>query len=147
MEEEKVSSSWTKPMLLLMFFLWIVLPFWFLSTTTNFKLSGGQIFAILFFVVLVGLTLYLTFSLCEVKVVGNEIRFKKIFGQENVYSFDKIGYPSSFRFKRLKFTSIEMKNQSGNVDKYLILNNDALLSGERIDAEQILLSLRQLNRS
>lgn len=147
MKEQKLSSSWTKPMLFLMIVLWIVLPIWFLSTTENSKLGTGQIFSLVLFVVLVGLTLYLIFSLCEVKVIENEIRFKKIFGPERTYSFDKIGYPSSFRFKRLKFTSIEMKNQSGNVDNYLILNNDALLSGERIDAEQILMSLRQLNRS
>lgn len=114
-----------------------------LSTGREFRFEGGQLIAVVILLAFVGLTLYLAFNLSEVRLSKNEIKFKKIFGPEKVYSFDKIGYPSSFRYKRLKFTSIEMKGASEEIAKYLILNNNALLSGERIDAEEILLSLRK----
>ena len=92
-----------------------------------------------------GLTLYLTFSLSIVKVQGEEIKFKKMFREEKSYTFDKIGDSNTFRVKRLVFTSVEMENKSGYFDKYLILNNNALLSGERINAEEILDSLKMRN--
>ncbi len=81
--------------------------------------------------------------LSEVKTDGTQIRFKKIFRPEKVYTFDKIGYPSSFRYKRLLFTSVIMKNSDGTREKYLILNNNAWLSGENINAEEILLRLKK----
>ncbi len=79
-------------------------------------------------------------------VVGDVILCKKIFGAQKKYTFDQIGLPSAFRFKRLKFTSVEMEDATGEVTKYLILNNDALLSGERIDAEDILTEIRSWHR-
>lgn len=130
-------------MLVLMTLVWIIAPVLMLSTGREFRFEGGQLIAVVILLAFVGLTLYLAFNLSEVRLSKNEIKFKKIFGPEKVYSFDKIGYPSSFRYKRLKFTSIEMKGASEEIAKYLILNNNALLSGERIDAEEILLSLRK----
>ena len=39
-----------------------------------------------------------------------------------------------------------MNGKTGETEKFLILNNNALLSGERIDAEEILLALRKRSK-
>jgi hypothetical protein len=142
MKVKKISSGWTIPMLVLMLLLWIVgIPYLIFSTGVELKLDGGQIFALIIFLLLIGLTVYLALNLAVVTISETGINFKKIFGAEKTYSFDQIGLPSSFRFKRLKFTLVRMKDVSGGKEKFLILNNNALLSGERMDAEEILLAL------
>lgn len=146
MKEKRISSNWTKPMLILMTIAWIIgVSVFFVQKGIDVK-NAGHIYALIMFLIMVGITLFLAFSLSEVKLTENELRLKKIFGKEKSYSFDKIGYPSSFRFKRLKFTSVDMKEKSGDTKNYLILNNNALLSGERIDAEEILLALRKKSK-
>ncbi len=146
MKEKKISSTWTKPMLILMSVVWVIgIPVFLIINGIDFN-NPGHIFALIVCLLLIGITLYLTFNLTEVTLKENELIFKKIFGKEHSYAFDKIGYPSSMRFKRLKFTSVEMKQKSGDTKKYLVLNNNALLSGERIDAEEIFLALRKIKK-
>ena len=145
MKEIQVSSNWTKPMLVLMFLFWILGPiilYLFMFINFGFELKINVILSLIIALVLFGLTLYLTFSLSIVKIQGGEIKFKKMFRKERSYTFDKIGYSKTFRYKRLVFISTEMKNELGDFDEYLILNNNALLSGERINAKEILDSLR-----
>jgi len=144
MYQGKISSSWTKPTLVLLTLLWVIFPIVLFAKKSSF--GGPNLLALLFAIILIGITVYLAFNLTEVVVAGEQIRFKKIFGSEKSYTFDKIGLPSSFRFKRLKFTSVEMEDSNGDVAKYLILNNNALLSGEDIDAEDILTEIRSLYR-
>lgn len=147
MKEKQISSGWTIPLIIIMFVFWVVmLPVLILITSMEFKLEGGQLFAAIFYLLLVALTLYLTFSLSIVKLTDSEVVCKKFLRPERKYTFDKIGYPKSFRYKRLKFTSVEMKNTNGSIDKFLILNNNAMLSGERKDAEEILHSIRKTGR-
>lgn len=148
MEEIRISSLWTKPLLILLTLLWVITPIvLLLSAGIPTELEFGHFAAIFVFLLLLGIALFLTFSLAEVKVLRNEIKFKKTFGDEFTYSFEKIGVPSSFRYKRMKFTSIEMIERSGITRKFLILNNNALLSGEKIDAEKILWELRKKGRN
>jgi len=142
MQEKKISSSWTKPMLVLMIIIWILfIPVLIISAGGESNSDAGVIFAGLFYLVLVGITVYLSIYLADVKVSETEISFKKLFRPKKVFTFDKITCPSAFRYKRLKFTTVEMENNDGTAEKFMILNNSALLSGERIDAEEILLSL------
>lgn len=144
MNEKTISSNWTKPMLILMTVFWIILPVILLySSGGKIQIEGTQFVAVLIYVIFVGVTIYLAFSLAKVTANDNVIVFKKIFGKEKKYTFDKIGYPKSFRYGRLKFTSIDMKEGARNSSKYLILNNNAMLSGERNDAEEILNELRK----
>lgn len=141
MRQGKISSGWTKPLLVIMTLLWVVFPI-VLFAGDKFSLEGPRLLAALIAVVLIGITIYLALNLSEVVVAGDVILCKKIFGTQKKYTFDQIGLPSSFRFKRLKFTSVEMEDATGEVTKFLILNNDALLSGESIDAEDILTEIR-----
>jgi hypothetical protein len=144
MKDQQISSGWTIPLIVIMFVFWVVmLPLLIYITGMDFKLEGSQLFAFIFYLLLVALTTYLTVSLSVVKLSGNEIICKKFFRPEKRFTFDKIGYPKTFRYKRLKFTSVEMHNDDGTKCKYLILNNKALLSGERKDAEKILLTIRK----
>lgn len=147
MTENKISSNWTIPLVILLIVFWAILipVLIFFTGDTLDGPDAGKIFAGIIYLIMIGVIVYLLIFLAEVKIVGDEIVFKKIFRAEKRYSFNKIGYPSSFRFKRLKFTTVKMKDNTGKEDKYLILNNNALLSGERKDAEEILLALRKRN--
>lgn len=137
MKEQQISSGWTIPLVIIMFILWVVmLPVLMFSTGMDFKFEGSQLFAFIFYLLLVALTLYLTFSLSVVKLSDSEVICKKLLHSEKRYAFDKIGYPKTFRYNRLKFASVEMQNEDGTRSKFLILNNKALLSGEKKDAEK-----------
>jgi hypothetical protein len=144
MHERKISSGWTKPMLVIMIVVWILfIPVLIFSDGGNSNSEAGVLFAGFLYVVLVGITVYLSIYLADVRVSENEINFKKMFRPKKVYTFDKIDDISSFRYKRLKFTTVEMENTDGSTEKFMIMNNSALLSGERIDAEEILMTLKK----
>jgi hypothetical protein len=144
MEEKKISSSWTKPMLVIMIVIWILfIPLLIFSAGGEGGSEAGVYFAGILYVVLVGITVYLSIYLSDVRLSQNEIRFKKLFRPQKAYTFDKIDDISTFRYKRSKYTTVRMENNDGSIEKYIILNNSALLSGERIDAEEILMSLKK----
>ncbi len=144
MTENKISSNWTIPLVILLLVFWVIpIPVMVFSGGIPDNPDAGKIVAGIIYLIMIGVIVYLFIFLAEVKLVGDDIVFKKMFRAEKKYSFDKIGYPSSFRFKRLKFTTVKMKDNTGKYDKYLILNNNALLSGERKDAEEILIALRK----
>jgi hypothetical protein len=144
MTEKRISSNWTKPILIIMVLIWIIfLPIIIFGAGGSFNFEAGQIFAGVLYLLLMGITVYLSLYLSEVKINDKEISFKKIFRAKKTYSFDGIGHTSTFRYKRLKFTSVEMEDKNGIAERFLILNNNALLSGERIDAEAMLDALRK----
>ena len=144
MKKMQISSNWTKPMLILMYITFFVFPAGlFLLGGRSLELHFGMMIVMLLILVFGGLTIYLTFSLSTVVVYENEISFKKIFEKEKRYSFDKIIDSETFPFRRLDFVYVQMRSSPGKCDTYLILNNNALLSGEEIYAEKFLNELRK----
>lgn len=146
-KEIKLSSNWTNigiyggALLILICIPAVV----FVMTYQEFHM--GMVIAGLGFLLLIGFSIFLIVFACDARVIGDKLVLKKQFRSSKSYSFDKIGYPSSFKIKRTKYTTVEMKNDDKSIEKYLIVNSKALLSFENKDAEQILISLRNIARA
>lgn len=144
MRPRKISSEWTKPMLIINVALGIGLSINVLHF--DFKLTGSHIFGLFLNLSAIALNIYLVLKLTEVTLHENELRFKRLLGPERIYSFTQIGFTSSFMLKLLQFTKVDMHDEEGKVEKFLILNNLGLFSGENKDAKKILNGLRRTSR-
>ncbi len=140
----QLSSSWTKFTIffaLFMFFGLIPVLFW---AFPDAELNAGLIIIGIVHLTFLGFVVYYAANLAIVKVVGEKISFQKLFRPAKLYSFDKIGFISSFHLKRMKFTTVSMRSETGKKEKYIILNNNGILSFEKKDAQQMLYELVQL---
>jgi len=143
-KEIKLSSDWTNVGLygggLLVL---IMTPVMALAMTAQ-KFHGGMLLGGALYMVLIGFMIYLFVYTCDARVIGDKIILKKQFRPSKAYSFDRIGYPTSFQLKSTKYIKVEMKNDDNSFEKYLIINSRSLLSFENKDAEYALRSLRNL---
>ena len=140
----QLSSSWTKFTIFLalfMFFGLIPVVFWAIP---DVELNAGLVIIGIVHLIILGFVVYYAANLATVKVVGEKISFQKLFRPAKLYSFDKIGFISSFHLKRSKFTTVFMRSDTGEKEKYIILNNNGLLSFEKKDAQQMLYELVQI---
>ncbi|UOY05811.1 hypothetical protein L0P88_17950 [Muricauda sp. SCSIO 64092] len=143
-KEIKLSSNWTNVGLyggsLLLLFMVPILVLVIMEQ----KFHMGMVVAGIAFLGLIGFLIYLFMYTCDARIIGDKIVLKKQFRPTKEYSFDKIGYPTSFRLKRTKYITVEMKNDDNTTEKFIIMNSRSLLSFENKDAEQVLISLRNL---
>ncbi|WP_300024163.1 hypothetical protein [uncultured Maribacter sp.] len=146
-KEIKLSSNWTNfgAYISLIISLMLIPLFYFLFKQepefhVKMLIFGAIIIAI------VGLAIYQFLFSSDARIVDDKLILKKIFRPSKSYSFDKIGYPSSFQWKRTKYITIEMVNEDKSLEKYLIINNSHLLAFENKDAESALISLRGISR-
>ena len=143
-KEIKLSSNWTNVGLygggLLLLFMVPIL----VLVTMEQKFHMGMVVAGIAFLGLIGFLVYLFRYTCDAWIIGDKIVLKKQFRPTKVYSFDKIRYPTSFQLKRTKYITVEMKNDDNTTEKFIIMNSRSLLSFENKDAEQVLISLRNL---
>jgi hypothetical protein len=140
--EITLSSKWTNFGLYAGAFLIVfIIPVSFFSMA-NQKFHGGMVIGILILLVLIGFLTYQFIFACKAQLSGNTLILKKQFRPAKSYSFDKIFSVSSFKYKRTKYITVLMLNEDDTTEKYLIINNYALLSFENKDAEQTLLNLR-----
>ena len=137
-QEIKLSSKCTILVLLMV-------PVLIYSTKEQ-EFHFGMVIGGVLFIALIGFIIYLFAYLSDARVIGDEIVLKKKFRPSKSYSFDKIGYPSSFKIKRSKYTTVTMTNEDKKLEKYLILNSTSILSFENKDAEQTLINLRNAAR-
>jgi hypothetical protein len=140
--EITLSSKWTNFLLYSGAFLIIFIIPVLSSGMINQKFHAGKVMAILILLVLIGFLTYQFIFACKAQLSGNMLILKKQFRPAKSYSFDKILSVSSFKYKRIKYITVSMLNEDDATEKYLILNNHAILSFENIDAEQTLLNLR-----
>ncbi len=140
--EITLSSKWTNFGLYVGAFLIVfIIPVSFFSMAHQ-KFHGGMVIGILILLVLIGFLTYQFIFACKAQLSGNMLILKKQFRPAKSYSFDKILSVSSFKYKRTKYITVLMINEDDTTEKYLIINNYALLSFENKDAEQTLLNLR-----
>ena len=144
-KEIKLSSGWSNIslyggailLILVSVAIYLVAP----REMTNGVIIGGIIY-----VALVCFMVYLFLYTSSAKVTDEKVILKKQFRPAKSYGFDKIGELSSFTIKRSKYTIVEMKNDDGSIEKYVIMNSNHLLSFENQDAEEILFSLKRIGR-
>ncbi|MCF8713741.1 hypothetical protein JM658_02790 [Joostella atrarenae] len=145
-KEIKLSSNWTNVGLytgsLLTLFMIPILIF----AAKEQELNMGMAIAGIIFLALIGSLIYLFIYTCDARIIEENIILKKQFRQPKSYSFDKIGYPTSFQLKNTKYISVEMKSDNSTTEKYIIINSKSLLSFENKDAEQALIDLRNMSR-
>ncbi len=144
--EIKLSSNWTKVGLYIGSIIIMLITLILIIITKNQDFHIGMLVSGLILFLLVGFIVYQFIFVCDAKIVGDKIILKKIFRQSKTYSFDKTKYPTSFQIKRTKYVTVEMINDDNTLEKYLIVNSKSLLSFEKIDAEQILINLRNLSK-
>ena len=140
--EITLSSKWTNIGLYGGAFLIIFIIPVLSSAMVHQKFHGGKVIAMLILLVLIGFLTYQFIFACKAQLSGNILILKKQFRPAKSYSFDKIYSVSSFKYKRTKYVTVLMLNEDDTTEKYLIINNNALLSFENKDAEQTLLNLR-----
>lgn len=146
-KEIKLSSNWTNIGLYGGSILTLsMVPILILASMEQ-ELHMGMVLPGIIFLVLVGFTAYLFIYICDARIINDKIVLKKKFRPSKTYTFDKIGYPTSFQLKRTKYITVDMKNDDNTTEKYLIMNSKSLLSFENKDAEQALISLRNLSRN
>lgn len=146
-KEIKLSSNWTNVGLYGGSILLLVMIPIFISEIKEQELHIGIIIGGIIFIALCGFLIYQFIYVCDARIIGNKIVLKKKFRPSKSYSFDRIGYPGSFQLKKTKYITVEMKNDDDTFEKYLIINSKSLLSFEKKDAEQILISLRSIARN
>lgn len=145
--EITLSSNWTNIGLYGMALLCLgCIPF-FIFVWKNQELHMGMLLAPIFLMVLIGFVIYQFIYVCTAKVIGDKLVLKKKFRPAKVYNFHAIEYPISFQLKTTKYIMVEMQNEDGKLEKYIIVNSNALLSFENKDAEQTLIDLRQNSRA
>lgn len=144
--EITLSSNWTNIGLYGMALLCLLCIPLFVFTWKNQELHVGMLIAPILLIVLMSFVVYQFLYVCTATIVADKLVLKKKFRAAKSYSFDAIGYPTSFQLKRTRYITVEMKNNDGNLEKYMIINSRALLSFENKDAEQTLIDLRNNSR-
>ncbi|MBV7440544.1 hypothetical protein KRX57_03860 [Weeksellaceae bacterium TAE3-ERU29] len=144
-KEIKLSSGWSVISLYIGAILLILVSV-IIYLFVPLKMDNGVIIGGLIYLMLFCFVVYLFMYMSTAKVIDGKVILKKQFRPAKSYEFDKIGELSSFRIKRSKYTTIEMKNNDGSIEKYVIMNSSALLSFENQDAEEILFSLKRIGR-
>ena len=129
-KEVKLSSNWTNVRLYLGSIISLMMIPILIFIVKNQEFHMGMVLAGILFVALIGFQIYLHAYICDARVVGDKIILKKKFRPAKTYSFDKIGRISSFQLKRTKYITVEMKNDTRTIEKYLIMNSKSLLSFE-----------------
>ena len=145
--EVKLSSSWTNVGLYGGTIMCLVFIPMMIALISSQKFHIGMVFGSILFAFFVCFVIYQYIYVCDARIVDDKLVLQKKFRPAKVYSYDKIGYPSSFQFKNTKYTTVEMTNEDGSIENYLIINSNALLSFENKDAEQILINLRNIARA
>lgn len=145
-KEIKLSSGWSNISLYGALILLILISIVIYLFLPERKMDNGMIIGGIIYVALVCFIVYLFIYLSSAKVIDGKVILKKQFRPAKSYGFDKIGELSSFRLKRSKYITVEMKNDDGSIEKYVIMNSSALLSFENQDAEEILFSLKRIGR-
>ncbi|SHI61002.1 hypothetical protein [Aquimarina spongiae] len=145
-KEVKLSSNWTSFGLyaagIFTLFLLAIGLFAVIEYEFNERMLLGGVLLLL----LVVLVIYQFLYACDARIVGDKIVLKKKFRRAKSYSFDKIGYPDSFQLKKTKYITVEMKNDDGTFETYLIINTRSFLFPENKDAERVLINLRNIAR-
>lgn len=144
-KEIKLSSDWTNVGLYGGGILCLIFIPIFFFVLTNQRFHIGMLIGGLGLLLLTGFVVYQFIYACDARIINDTLVLKKQFRLPKSYSFDRIGYPTSFQLKRTKYTTIEMTNDDNTQEKYLIINSKSLLAFENKDAEQILMSLRNNN--
>lgn len=136
----KLTSDW--PHKLTVFAVLSMIALWVMNVVflLSMKFELMMILPIVLTLIFTGFVFYLLFMNASARIVGDEIYFKKLFGQEKKYNLINLGYPSSFKLKRRKFITIEMKDVDYSTESFLIIYYNSIFSSEHKDAEQILLS-------
>lgn len=145
-KEIKLSSSWTYVGLFGGAILVLALAPMLIPIVKDNEFGLGTILAIIIFLAITGFLVYQFIYVCDARVIENQLVLKKLFKPAKSYTFDKIGFPSSFRIKRTKYITVEMKNEDHTVEKYLIINSSSILSLGKKNAEDILLDLRNYSK-
>ncbi|MBL3657931.1 hypothetical protein [Fulvivirga sediminis] len=142
--EVKLSSNWTGIGLYISaFFILIMSPIVIFSNLDQ-DFHMGMLLSAAVFLASVSFLIYLFAYSCDARIVGDKIVLKKQFRPAKSYTFDQIGYPTSFQLKKTKYITVEMKDNQA-MEKYIIINSRSLFSSSK-DAEQTLINLRNLAR-
>ncbi len=144
--EVKLSSGWTNVGVFGGAIVCLCITPLLYSIITKQEFNVGMVIAIGVYLLLSGFIIYQFLYVCDARVNTQQLTMKKLFRPAKVYSFDKIGEISSFRVKTTKYVTVEVENEDKSVEKYLIINSNALLSFEDKDAEDALIRLRNLSR-
>lgn len=143
-EEFKISSTANFIGLFLGTILLLAMTLLLIWMTIGMDFHFGMVFGILIYTALVFFTTYQFIFTCDARVKGDKVILKKLFRPAKSYTIDKIGYPTSFQYKRTKYTTVRMENTDNTQEKYLIVNSRSIFSLNKIDAEEVLTSLRNL---
>ncbi|HRF37999.1 MAG TPA: hypothetical protein PK198_04350 [Saprospiraceae bacterium] len=143
----KLSSNWTNVRLYVSCALALLMIPVMILVTQEQEFHIGMLIGGIIFLVFTGFVIYQFIYVCDARVVGGKVVLRKKFRPAKTYSFDKIGYPTSFQLKSIKYTTVEMKNDDNTTEKYLIISSKSFLSFENNDAEHILLSLRDMAKN
>lgn len=145
MNEQKVirlSSRWTNVFLYFLGFLVLFMTFVYILIVVTQEFHGGFIVAGCILVLLISYVVYQFLYMCHAKIIDDKLVLKKSFRPAKSYLFKKIVYVNSFELRTTKFITVEMANEDGTTEKYIILNSNSFLSFENIDAEELLLQLQ-----
>jgi hypothetical protein len=141
--EIKLSSNWTNVGLYGSAGLILFVGFFSILAILDGPVHGGTILAMILLLVLIGIVAYMFVYVCDARIIDNKLVLKKQFRPAKAYSFDKIGFPSSFKYKTTKYISFHMENEDGAEEKYMIINSNHLIAFENKDAEEVLIKLRE----
>ena len=143
----KISAKNTKLSLFFLFFVWVLFPTFILYNTLPKIFSEKHQLLLLiglnlFCLATIAFAVYLYLFVSEVEVEENQLIFKKKFRSKKTYTFDKLGIPRSFYIRGTKFIiTVDMTNEDGSTEKFLIMNNKSLSLNDDIDTEDVLWSL------
>lgn len=104
----------------------------------------GIIVGTLVMLAMFAFAIYLLLYATEAWVEGDQLKMKKIFRPLQTFTYEQVGYPKSFQYKRTKYTTVHINKGGGVEEKFLIMNSKALLSFEKKDAEQMLFAMHNL---
>jgi hypothetical protein len=140
----KLSSGWTNVALYGSAGLLLFVGFVSILASQGQPVHGGTIFAMILFLVLMGIVSYLFIYACDARIMGEKLVLKKQFRPAKSYAFDKIGFPSAFQYRTTKYITFYMENEDGSEEKYMIINSNSLIAFENKDAEEVLIRLREI---
>lgn len=142
-KEIRLSSPFTKVSLFIgATLLILIIPVSVLAVMDAREFHFGMVLAPIILIALLAFFGYLFVYVCEAKISGTKLVVKKLFRPAQTIDFIQIGYISSFRLKRTKYTTFEIKKGRGVFEKAIIMNSKSILSFEKMDAEEVLRYLK-----